>query len=693
MPIILIWNAQAAPFERQVKRWLKELGQYGGIISKWLGGRLSQANKVERDSRAFPVVMFYNLSLTARVTGLQRGALWSEGPPGLGDSFARIGAQWNIPREISDRYTEARLMPRLLRILARMTGAARGSVTRLHDAPASMFNPGALTAVDLVGLGSLAFRSVGNGRAGILDLGTRVHSALFGSGQDVNGAALASGGAAAATLPFHMQLDNILRYITGALLVIPVMGDLVTRLGHDILLFLKNSVMDQVFAAERQVLEFRQSLLGNMNAALQTYAGAMIDLLTLVQTQMSDYFRRTIAFYAVYAYALSLGVSRFFGQFRTLWDAVRSIVGGVVHFIGMLGAMNLGPLMQGVFETLEALIDDIHYIAHGIFGPDKYEAPDPRTLTLTDFIMNQGNGPWAHRNLQEGMGSLNAALDEWPTRRFYFRQLEEYLRDNQGIDLDIEGMLDGATQLVPLLDQPALPAAPLPPALRIHRRPMPDIHQLFLDPARQAINTALIDAGNAANQGTQTITSEIVTLLEGVSFTFSHAANGAATAEFTDAHATILRQSEHEANALFPNSELRLFQSDLGPLAATYANWLVSSAPEAGMNIMSASLSGYLRFVLEEWEQHRLAGEGTPVQINETSPRILLERAQVGRVHTRRMQITATGHETDGALAARIASRFGTEISNAYASGVERLATLTANAPPNAAVSTAPSGP
>ena len=100
---------------------------------------------------------------------------------------------------------------------------------------------------------------------------------------------------------------------------------------------------------------------------------------------------------------------------------------------------------------------------------------------------------------------------------------------------------------------------------------------------------------------------------------------------------------------------------------------------------MEGVIGGYLGFVLAMWRDHLAKGTDTPVEVNATSPRILLQRARLGRVHLPTMVLHAEGMPISQATADRVATRFVAEIRAAYQRGQERLDALQAAATASAA--------
>jgi hypothetical protein len=202
---------------------------------------------------------------------------------------------------------------------------------------------------------------------------------------------------------------------------------------------------------------------------------------------------------------------------------------------------------------------------------------------------------------------------------------------------------------------------------------LPNLDELFLTPAREAVLKGLDKGGKAVRQGAEDLTVSILDFLDSTAVTFTSAADRAAVSKLGPSIPGLHRAAEAEVLANFPAGELRIEKTGLEPLADAYKAWLVQAAPKAGMQMTGAAVAGYLTCVLDEWERRQPEGAETPVAVTESSPRILLERARLGRVHMPKLVIRATGRETDAELAARVAEEFREAVGTAYAAGNARL--------------------
>jgi hypothetical protein len=130
-------------------------------------------------------------------------------------------------------------------------------------------------------------------------------------------------------------------------------------------------------------------------------------------------------------------------------------------------------------------------------------------------------------------------------------------------------------------------------------------------------------------------------------------------------------------DSLFGDQEVESSETGLEPVAGAYAQWLI----QGGFDMVGAAAAGFIGMVLDEWLVHLQENTDTPVEITATSPRRLLERARLGRVHTPRITVVARGEHMSRGLAARIADGFQEAVQEAYSSGQGRFDALLAAAP------------
>lgn len=668
MPIILIWNDAAAQWERQFKRWLKELALYAGGIGSWLGKRIAEGKKIERATQGFPVFRFYNLALTARVDRSQFGALLVEPVATLGDHFRNIGEAWRVDREIGNRVREATLIGRTLEVIERLSAGTLASINRYATPNAAMFDPRGRSVWDLRGMAVLAFRAVVRGREGILDRATRVRNALRpppAEGGDTQ-TTTTTGPAASmpAPLPLAMQLDEAVRYIGAALLILPATGALLIEMGRDVLLWVRHYVLDMFEGYERRVLDMRQALLVGIWTGLQMFSGVVTGLTAMATEHVIGLTRLWTRFGSAYIGGVLDGVSAFAGDFQTFWRGVHTMLQRAVNFADALMGIDLTEVVHQVLLTIQQTIEFINFHYYAVDeSPTPYAPPGtPIQVTLGELALAEGGGVSARSQLGTALQRLDAARAGASGLNFNIALAQRF-----AVDMNLFGILQGTRELLPRLGVRP-PGARRQPRLTYIPEGGPDLVTRIIAPLRAGVGDMYTRVGNRAQNGVDHIILGAVTLLDTATEGFHGAATRAAGLGSEAQWRRIVADADTLTNRVFPDAPAAR-PTGLERLGRTFGLWL-----RGNFNTIGAIVTGYLGFVLREWHQHLDANADTPFEVTETSPKKLLARAELGRVHMPMLRITVPERLPDAAVAAVVASRFRGEVQRAYATGQSRLA-------------------
>jgi hypothetical protein len=699
MPIILIWNELAAPRERQFKRWLTELSVAAGLLKSWLSKRLSEGERIERETRGFPIFQFFNQALTARIAPFQHGVLVTEPRSGLRGNMEAVANAWRLGDEWSLRAREARLINELMGVLVDITQAARDSVERYSTPSASMFNPNTAQVSDLFGLGALTFRSLGEGRAGLWEAAQRIERAMrpeLPANPVAAGAISMSAGIAGriggpiaearvyawthglfsgsgavegpATLPLAMGLDEILRYIAGAILIIPALSALVMEMGQDLLLWVRQTVIEELFSIEQWVFEFRQNLLTGLSSGLNAFSQTAAQFLVMARDYALAHLSHWARFSVAYVEGLMNGIGAFTDQLGAFWNGVNDLIQALMSYTQRLMDIQLGAVVHNVLVLIADAIDwlDTNFYPATESPPD-YDAPNQFPVTIGELVLNEGGGVRARNELTTA------------TARF-----GEALRGAQGLGpyqavgshfmgMNLFGLVPAVAQLLPRLARAPLAARPQP-VLRYTAATEPDLVAAIITPLRQGFTHSLTEITDGAGRTIEGITGGLTNMLDGVAADFSAAATDAVRLGSFRNVRRIIASAEGLVQRVFPDMAPSS-TTGLERTAQVFAVWL-----QGHFNAVGAVIGGYLGFLLDQWRQHLEANEDTSVAVTPTSPRILLERARLGRVHLEEMRIVARPQATDGDLARRVAEGFRAAVRDAYVRGEARLGEFRATA-------------
>jgi len=664
MPIILLWNAAAAPYAAQVGRWLDEMARSTFLLHLWLRKRLEEAERLDRFSASFPVFAFYNMSLTARVADAQFGALLTQPIAGVGAHVERALEQWNLPEDIRVQARSANLPREALRVIEEITLGVLSSLRRFEKPTPAMFNPRERTASDLIGLAALTFRTVGANRDGLLAAAYQLKFALAGGATRQSPLSRVGGGDANEAqpgLPKEMRVDEITRYVAGALLVIPALSELFGRIGGDALVALRYSLLAQFERIERLAHGFRRRIFLALRDGMAAFAEATLQFMARIAGLAIRYIDAFTRIGVDYLRGVVDGVSAFIGEFDTFWRGVTDLIDRVGSFGTALISIDIGEVVHLGLVAVQEAIDFIWWF-HELYNDlEEYKAPEQFPVTIGEIVMEEGAGAKANREIRTALTRLSKAADE--------ANVVEIVRwFSDTADREIGSRVKG---LVLLSDALALPRAPkaVQPSLTFDASSAKNLVTEVVTPLRNGLTRAVADIGTAADRGVGDIFSVTTAALDQTARKFSEESATAATTRPMRLLNRFTGNTDALLDTLFGNQVYANRKTGLEPAAGVFEAWLL----QGGFDTVGRVAAGYIRFVLDEWMVHLAENRDTPVPVTATSPKRLLERAQLGRVHLPELRIVAKRHPLGGPLAGRVASEFRGAVQGAYRTGLDRL--------------------
>jgi hypothetical protein len=667
MPIILVWNVFALPRAPLLKRLIGDLNVASLLLEKGLRRRLEDSERADGLTRAFPVFRFTDEAVSAYVTRSQYGQALVATSPGWAERLAPILPAWNLPRTVGLRVREANLLPRLLAALAQATSAIAGSISRFATPRPEMFREGAVSAVDIFGMGAMAFRALGAGRAGLYVRFRELADAL-----NEPAAATPPGGASRDApppdLPLDMRVDDFNRIVVGALILLPAVSLLAVQIGPDILAWLRNFVLTEFFDVEQAVYDLRAQLFTSLAHGLSTYVSAAVSFLMTARDYALAHLDHWVAFAGAYLDGLHGGLTAFVTQFGTFWNGVRTLIAALIGYGDQILAIDLTDVIQRALVAFQYVCDFMIHLAYDKDeNPARYVAPAAFPVNVGQLVLGEGGGQQARQELARGAGRLRALLAG-------SRGLQALGSIGTALkDINFQGLLAGVDLLGSRLNHPVL-ALPDQPVLRYSDQTEPDLVALVIRPAHAGLNSMVANLSTTMNTEVQATAAGLATMLDTAADTFDRAAAGAARSSLGPIFRRIVNQADEIATGLFPLEAARV-PNALEPLAERFGTAMLGA-----FSALQQVVGGYLGFVLAEWRAHLNANEDTPVEVNATSPRILLKRARLGRVHLPEMVIHLSGHTPSASTAGLVARRFAGEIRAAYARGDARLDALRAAA-------------
>lgn len=657
MPIILIWNQLADRQVARLGRLLSDLKLAGNLLEKTLAKRLSEGRKLDDLTSSFPVFRFYDTALTAYVSRAQFGAALTRPQPGLSANIQGIADAWNFPRAWANKAAEALVLPRLTAVFRQIVTAAAASVKRFETPTADMFKPGAVQAVDLIGMGALTFNALAVGRKGIMARSRRAYNAVQSIPSDPT---------APPGLPLDMQLDDAWRISTGALLLVPALGGLALQIGRDLIQWLRHTVLQSLYDAEQMVFDARADVLATMSRTVGAFGQTAVSFLLIVQDYALGTLRYWTDFANAYLNGLFDGIGAFATQVGEFWTGVQDLISAVIGLGDAVLAIGLGDVIHTTLLAIQDIGNLLIDLAYDWpFAPDGYQAPDWFSVSLGELLMSEGNGSRARSELGSGIGKLvsiilgSTALSSGAV---------------VGADLakvNLLGMINGLAMLMPRLSKTPLPLG-AQPVLRYSDETEPDLSAAIIRPLQADLTASIGRLTDGLTRETATTTTALVDMLDAAAGKFDNAGYQAASLGSTAVFERLTTGADTLADQVFPHAPGGP-PNPLAPLGQAFGK---SYGLQIGgaLRGIEAIIGDYLGFAIGEWRAHLDANRDTPAEITPTSPRILLQHARLGRVHLPQMRLKLAGWPTDQSAASRVASEFAAAVHDAYVAGEARLA-------------------
>ncbi len=610
---------------------------------------------------AFPVFRFYNESLTARVSAMQRGALLTAPVESFGHHVVEAADEWNLVREVNDNIASVTLLPDLIRTLEEIVAGARGSVARFRTPTRGMFDIDRLDASDLLGLGALTFRTFGRDRQALLRRTRSVRAAtrLRDDSNDGADAETAPGASLVVQLDGVTQsIDGLTRWVVAGLLAVPALGNLVPRMAADAGLAFSHWFIELAEGIETSVYDLRRDVLAVFAIDLPIAVEKAFVVVDAIRSFVLDNIRFGSLVGIEVLRGVFGGVSVFGTQMRTMWSELALVIDELARTGQAIVDLDIGEPLHHALESIDSAINNINPILRS----ESYDAPAQFAVTVGEFVLNTGPGARAQSELRAGVRGLRQA---WGNLAF------------QGAhEWAIEGitgysppkMTRALGLLVDALGQPRhVPVAV--PAFVFDGSDMDDIGQRIVEPLRRGAENILNGLEADATTAVQGVGSAAHRALAATADAFDAAATRATRTRSLRLIEGITADGDRFLRTIIGDQTASSSDGRFDALAGQYSAWLV----QGGFDVIGAALAGYVDQMLDVWTAELDANADLPFDVTETSPRKLLGRASLGRVHTTKMTIGVRADELGRPLASSIAERFDAAITDAYRIGQARL--------------------
>lgn len=676
MPIVILWAETMAPHAADVLRWLKNMDRSTFLLDRWLETRVPAAERLEEATAAFPIFTYYNTALTARVADIQFGSLLIVPVDGVGAHVERALEKWDIPGNVANQARSAALPATLLRVFEEITVVLIGSLDRFKTPTKEMFDPNGHTASDMIGMTALVWRSIGTNRKGFYQAFERLHDGLGLPANDNGGshAPLLGAAQAAAGLPLADQLDEMARYVVAGLLVIPALSGLVEEIGSDALTLAKYKALAKFEHWETLAWSHRKAILGGILNGMAAITETALQLFLQIGGGATGIVEAFAAIGSAYLRGLTDGVADLAGQLRTFWGGVIGLINQVVGFVESLTAVDIGAVIHEALATIQAVIA---WFSEKFYDEDKrppaYTAPAQFAVTIGQAVMKDGPGVTAVDQLALATKRLAFAVRHAPGLKAALGKFAAGVFG--GVDLD--RVLATLASVGGILDQAPDPRR-AQPLLKTDFSTAPDIAATIVRPLRKGLMDAVDQASVGASDAVTDVFGSAKARLTDTAGAFHGEAQNAAAFDPKKLMTRMAGDTDGLLQALFGDQSPKASKTGMDGVGNAFAAWMKGDQAkmQGGFFGIAKIASGYIGFMLDEWTEQIAKNADLPLEVNAASPKKLLQRAELGRVHMPRLRIVAQGGPIDRALADRVADTFRDEVEAAYRRGAKRLSDL-----------------
>ena len=677
----LDFAAIAALFQERVQLETRLIAMAQEGISGPLGKRLSAARSVDAATRQFPIVRFYNGAPVMKITASQLGSLALVTPPpsviqgivrgSLG--FARGFAQIWAPFKGNSQET---VLLRFSRGIDDALSEIEASLKRFEKPRPEMFDPRNARGSDIFGLAALAFRALDEAsrRGGDLDnLSSQIVSTLLILGPEQPSAAGNGGGQAPTeggpSPSIGEKLDFAAYSLLGGILTFALMPGLIDLLLEGVVIRVKTWLLDEFSGIERSVMDLRASIIRGTFNGIIDWTNSAIDLLGGIHEVLGANIAFMLKFWREFGTEFAASIRDFviklvdyFQGWITLVRALPDILQAVTSFdLTLLLRNKLG----GVVDYVPSLsLDELLDSSGERLNLTKYE----EWMTLLDA---------GEAALLAGPPLITGAIGTFLLRNKIKYGLRQVSRMRRLMNALFPGaawnpLLLGTIRTIPrakfLAEAPPLD----------FKAEFPNLYETLMGGGRVAELNAIIDnLQHSVDYGlTETIRRGRDGLSE-LSTVFDKASKSAAAYRPDKRFEGVADSATTMAEQVFGPEVTREREAAASrkpdKVALAFEHWLA----DAGFQLIGQVMPVYIREMASYWRQQVEQSEELTAPVTPTSPRILRQRAVLGKVVLPRLTLRAPPRtELDQPLLESMRDNFVTAVERAYTLGQTRLADM-----------------
>lgn len=660
MPLGIDFDAIADAFRTPLTRIAQELTRAFERLGKQLTRRTAGLAELERGSRDFPVLGFYNEAVTAYVDRAQHHSLGTSTARSAGETLRGAGSAFvgGLGR-VGQAVEEELILPRLFGSLLGVVDLVLSSIERFAEPSAGMFNARERTGSDLFGLAGLLFRTFGADAARVFALSDSVREARARLGrafpsEDPGPMPIGPTLEPPLTDRIIAMAEGLLgglaegvQLISGVLLLLPLLPTIFENALRTVGLALRLRLPDYFDGIVGRLFDLRARMADFLSVTLPDLLGKGLALIRAAALIVVDQLRFYVRFGIVYTILMVLriegflyGLTRFFGFWQQLIELLVGIFDAIMDF-------DLMPFILSMLGPAGGVI--------AAFG-------DPPRFTIADLF-----------GVSAGLGreSARTALRTW----IESARLALLVADLPGVDTaSLRRRLSALSTLIGVALRPMsaqLQGTELRPApLSVS---MSDLFAAMFPDGGAGLRAAIVTMGRGITDGVTAILRAGASFLSDAGAGFLRLADATARTPLAGRYERVATGAARQADLVFGEqvTKLRaLSASRHDTLATAFEDWLAG----AGFQLLTSAIPAYIGAMRRYWHAEVAATPPPAPEATPTSPHILARRERLGRVRVPRLTVrVAAPHSAEG-LAASVAQRVKASVEQSYRTGLGRLA-------------------
>jgi len=666
MPISIDFEAIAAAFKPQLLWQMNPAWADILRVAKWLSKRRSEARDLAWQSRGFPALRFYRGALTVTIDHSQFGSLYQpQKATFTGVVKASAKRFWQGLKYAGTAVKQELIMPRFLSAAVDTLAAILASMRRFSTPTKAMFDLTVKrTASDLIGQIAMFIRlSI----VSLDDIAKVIKDAIFlketvrelfkskpqqsGISDQISSAGKGKGGLA-------QSLQEVGRWITGAILILPLLPKMIASILQAAALRFKSMLLTILQGIEAKVFAMRRQVIDLFAVDLRDMGRQAYDLLLAAQFIIVG----SLDYYANFVYLFMTqtltAIQSYLQQLSRFMQVIVIVVGTLRNIIETVLYFDLMPLILAVLPIPNIILKR--------FKMPKFYVIDLIKSVMKGAAVGGAIILFAIFDAAEKLASTSPAvrLIDWLTNANIVKRLRA------GKKVFAEIFKATITDTYP---------AGNPPLDFKHITPFPDLYKAFMGGGTLAdLKKFMTDLKDQLVFGLFKILWHGVTLLERIGSTFSQSARKASTLGSVARFRAMANFASNLAHDLYGKQAEEL-RKRIALRRDPFIEKFEGLIARGGFYLIGSVIPAYINELRQFWQQQSSRKETIRTSATKalpTSPHILAHRERLARVKLPRLTIRLPGRRLDDELKELTAVKFKLAIEQAYQTGLRQMATV-----------------